>query len=186
VTVKPRLPSNLKNIELQKGASVQKVVFNSRVAVWNARSMMNKSTHVSDLIINHNLSILAITEAWLKGDVRDDPCLADISNTLPDFAIHQLPRLCKDGGGICVILKKGYVVKYVPHKFNSFECLELSISSGEKDAIQLFVVYRPSTITINKQFFDEFSTLLESASLASGQLLISGDFNIHMDDVKCY
>ena len=43
----------------------------------------------------HKLDMLTITEAWCKGDERDHFFFADITNTLPDFQIHQLPRTGK-------------------------------------------------------------------------------------------
>ena len=181
----PTRSKNLINIKLCKGATSKNVILKSRIATWNSQSMMNKSADVCDFIINRNLDILAITEAWLKGDERDHPALADITTTLPDFVIHQLPRIGKSGGGICVIMRKGYDIKSVPHKFNTFECLELSISSSLRNALQLCVVYRPGSALVSKQFFEEFSCLLESATLASGQLVITGDFNIHMDNIDC-
>ncbi len=177
--------NNLINIKPSKGASIHNVILKSRIATWNSQSMMNKHASVSDLIIDQNLDILAITEAWLKGDDRDHPVLADISTTLPDYVIHQLARVNKGGGGICVIARKGYEISSVPHKFETFECLELSISTSCRDALQLFVVYRPGSVKITNKFFEEFSCLLEITTLASDHLAIIGDFNIHMDILDC-
>ena len=61
-----------------------------------------------DFVINQKLDVLAITEAWLKGNERDHPAIADISTTLPDYVMHQLPRIGKGGGGICVVARRGY------------------------------------------------------------------------------
>ncbi|XP_072044964.1 uncharacterized protein [Amphiura filiformis] len=146
---------------------------------------MNKSADVCDLIINRKLDILAITEAWLKGDGETTQSLPTSPKALSDYDIHQLPRIGQRGGGICVILHKGYDFTSVTHTFDTFECLELSISSSQRDALQLFVLYRPGSTSPSKLFFEEFSGLLESATLASGELVITGDFNIHMDDLDC-
>ena len=174
-------PRNLINIKPSKGASRENVILRSRIACWNAQSMMNKSADVCDFIINNNLDIFAITEAWQKGDERDHPVFADIIATLPDFQLFNLPRIGPNGGGICVIIRKGYEVKSVSHKFNTFDCLELSISSCERDVFQLFT-YRPGSTAPTTQFFEEFSCLIESTTLTSGQLVITGDFNVHMDE----
>ena len=49
-------------------------------------------------------------------------------------------------------------------------------------------VYRPRPSEKNKLtaqlFFHEFSTLLEVVAVASGHLIITGDFNFHMDDIN--
>ena len=40
----------------------------SNMAVWNAQSMMNKTTIICDFIQSEHLDVLALTEAWFKGD----------------------------------------------------------------------------------------------------------------------
>ncbi|XP_072016947.1 uncharacterized protein [Amphiura filiformis] len=176
-------PKELVTIKLETGAqiSTSKPVLKSRIATWNGQSVIEKAADVCDFILNEKLDILAITEAWWKGDERDHTFLADITNTLPDHQIHYLPRSGKSGGGICVILRKGYGVKTTPHKYSSFECLELSISNGLKDVVNLIVIYRSGSANLTKQFFSDFSCLLESTAGASEHLIITGDFNIHMD-----
>ena len=51
--------------------------------------------------------------------------------------------------------------------------------------IRVIVVYRPPPSATNKLttslFLSEFTTLLENLSITSGELLILGDFNLHVD-----
>ena len=98
---------NLINVKLS-GAQTHKrkpaCILKSRIGTWNAQHITNKASDVCDLILNYRLDVLAITESWLKGDQSDHCVLADITSTMPDFKIHQLPRSNgKSGGGICVI-----------------------------------------------------------------------------------
>jgi hypothetical protein len=64
------------------------------------------------------------------------------------------------------------------------ELLDLQISCGPS-SIRLVTVYRPPRLKKNHSmpavFFDEFSTLLETLTLAPGYLLLHGDFNFHMN-----
>ena len=69
-------------------------------------------------------------------------------------------------------------------ELRSFEYSEWDIKS-ETDRIHLIIIYRtpysdahPVTTSV---FFEEFSSFLESAVFCSSHLLITGDFNIHMD-----
>lgn len=172
---------NLVQIDLQKQISTQAKVLASKLAVWNARSMMNKSVDVCDLIIRQKVDICAITEAWLKGNDKDHVVLADMDTTLQDFDFHQLPRVGKSGGGICVILRKGYGVQTTAFNFESFECLQLTISIGPGDCLNLFVIYRSGSSKCNNKYFSDFSSLLETIALSPGQLVICGDFNIHVN-----
>eukprot|EP00057_Strongylocentrotus_purpuratus_P013151 XP_011667625.1 PREDICTED: RNA-directed DNA polymerase from mobile element jockey-like [Strongylocentrotus purpuratus] len=39
-----------------------------KLGLWNARSMTNKTHAITDLIVEHDLDVLVITESWLSGD----------------------------------------------------------------------------------------------------------------------
>ncbi|XP_063951767.1 uncharacterized protein LOC135153244 [Lytechinus pictus] len=159
----------------------------TRIGLWNARSLMNKETEVCDFIISERIDVLAVTESWLRGDGRDSPTIAGIQNTLQDFKLLKLPRKGKRGGGLCVILRNSFSTKKKPHVFDTFECLEVTASSrkmSSQRSLSLFVIYRPPSCLRGQSFghfLIEFSKLLESANLLLNQVVILGDFNIHVD-----
>ena len=68
----------------------------------------------------------------------------------------------------------------------SFEYSEWNFSIFHH-SIKLIVVYRPPySVThpiLPGKFFDEFSNYLEDIVLCPEMLLISGDFNFHLDDM---
>ena len=70
---------------------------------------------------------------------------------------------------------------------DSFEYMETLVKT-QSDIIRLVTVYRPPSSGKNgiatTKFFEEFHILLDSYVTLSGQLLIVGDFNIHLDN-KC-
>lgn len=159
----------------------------SHLALWNARSLSKKSTAVCDTVLSENIDIMLITESWLKDDVRDSPIIADITNSLPDHQVFQQSRSSR-GGGVCAILRKGYSVKRnTTSVFKSFEHLDLRVESGFTH-LRIIVVYRPPPSKKNKlsasQFFDEFSTFLETVSIPTHNLIIAGDFNFHLDAIS--
>ncbi|XP_071501393.1 uncharacterized protein [Diadema antillarum] len=157
----------------------------TRIAVWNAQSMMNKPDSICDFVMSESLDILAITEAWLRGDDRDSPTLAQIQNTLRGYHILTSPRKGKVGGSICVVLRQNFGTNMVIHSYTSFECTELTLHSTRSNVLSLIIIYRPpgSMGRSAAQFLSDFSRLLESASLRDNQLAICGDFNFHMDNV---
>ena len=95
------------------------------------------------------------------------------------------PRSGRHGGGTGVLFRNNLTVNRVSAaELRSFEYSEWNIKAGTR-RIRLVVVYRipysdihPVSTTI---FFDEFAKFLESAVLCTDQLLITGDFNIHVD-----
>ena len=77
---------------------------------WNAQSMNNKTTLICDHIKSNHVDIMAISESWLYGDDRDKKTLADVNTMLPDHNLYHKPRKARGGGGVCVIIKKGFTV----------------------------------------------------------------------------
>ncbi|XP_072022865.1 uncharacterized protein [Amphiura filiformis] len=144
-----------------------------------------KSSAICDFIIHHHVDVLAITETWLTGTVRDNRAIADIQNTLPHFVIHHKHRLNSRGGGVAVIVRKGINVDFnTTGDFSTFEYLDLNVTS-QSSSFRLIVLYRPPPNRINKftfsAFQDEFSSLLETCTASSSRILLAGDFNIHVD-----
>ena len=59
----------------------------------------------------------------------------------------------------------------------------MDVTLINRKSIRALVVYRqPETGAAIDLFFNEFSCLLEEVVFCSGELLIIGDFNSHMDD----
>ena len=137
------------------------------------------------MIIEQKLDILAITESWLSGDERDDYPLADLKTTLPHFKIYHAPRVQQRGGGVCLLVHQGLEVKLNDtHNFRSFEYMDSTIFH-RPSSLRLFTIYRPPPSTKNKLtaklFFEEFSTLLETVIIYQGHVLMTGDFNFHVN-----
>ena len=158
-----------------------------RFATWNIRSINKKAATICDLVISQRIDILAVTETWLSPGNDSDPTLATVLSTLQDFDFLHLPRSMKAGGGVGVFLRKGFHVKQNSTiDFKSMEYMDLTISSSNSSMCFL-VVYRPPPSKANKLtsriFLDEFSILVEVlGATAGGHLIITGDFNFHVDD----
>lgn len=157
-----------------------------KLAVWNVRSLGNKSSVIADLVLSKNLDILILTETWLNGDNTDDLKINDLLNTLCDHEFISAPRQGK-GGGIGILLRKGFTLQREQvENFSTFEHLNLLVTAGSV-SIRLIAVYRPPPSKKNKftikAFLDEFSTLTESLVITTGKVVIAGDFNFHVNDI---
>ena len=156
-------------------------------ALWNARSLNNKTHMFCDLMISNRIDIAALTETWLSGDNRDNIPLAQISSTLQNFNFHHIPRVGRVGGGVAICINKSYQVKRfeLDRIFTSFEHIDVLITSHRQVPVRLVVLYRPqrtaSGQSTDQLFLEEFATLMEQLVSSSHQLMIVGDFNYHLD-----
>ncbi|ELU14778.1 hypothetical protein CAPTEDRAFT_210004 [Capitella teleta] len=69
----------------------------------NPWSVCNKTTSLSDFIIDHEIDILCLTETWLTGSEKDDPIIAEL---VPNgYNIRHTPRESR-GGGTAIIHRR--------------------------------------------------------------------------------
>jgi len=73
--------------------------------------------------------------------------------------------------------KQGYRITHLIHLS---VCMDMTFV-GHK-SLRVIVIYRPPDCTTSALFSEEFSSLLEEITLCHQELLIWGDFNIHIDD----
>ena len=144
---------------------------------------------ICDLVVSKRLDILALNETWMQEHgANSDPALASVINTLQDFDFIQTPRSNGRGGGVGIFLRKGFNVKRnTTLALRSIEYMDLSISSSHS-SMRFIVIYRPPPTKANKlttrMFFDEFHQLLEVLGAVTGNLVVTGDLNFHVDDAN--
>jgi exonuclease III len=135
----------------------------------NPWSVCNKTTSLSDFIIDHETDILCLTETWLTGSEKDDPIIAEL---VPNgYNIRHTPRESR-GGGTAIIHRSSLNVHQTPlvtamSEFSTFEYQECLLSGAR--TLRLCIVYRPPNNRSHTmgQFFEEFSNLMEVFSRSS-------------------
>ena len=99
--------------------------------VWNALSLKTKVSSLRDLMLSCSLDLLSVTESWLTSN--DSITIADLTNSLEDYALHHLPRSTRRGGGLAVMARKrASCFPKLACIFSLFENFDSAITSGSK------------------------------------------------------
>ncbi len=145
------------------------------VGLWNCQSAVNKADFISAFSLQSTLSILGLTETWIRPEDSATP--AALSH---NFSFSHTPRQVGQGGGTGLLISNYW--KYSTHSplgyHNSFESHAITVTDPIK--LQIVVIYRPPG-QILATFLEELDGLLSSFMDDSTPLLVFGDFNIHLD-----
>lgn len=146
---------------------------------WNVRSVKIKALSLKDYTVEHDLDFLALTETWLHSGESDNFFVGELCPK--GYFFHHTPRENSRGGGVGIIVKKSLRVKKLcSANFSSFENV-VALAEYPIRSIRFFIIYRPPSSQI-KAFLEYFVSLLEQLVPISGNLLIVGAFNFHLDD----
>ena len=173
---------NLMPLLRASGTAVQNVSSTDlNFCLLNAQSLNNKAGEFIDLVCEYKPDVVALTETWFFPTESASRTLC----TPAGYKLLDYPRTSRSGGGTGVMFRDNLTVKKgEAAELRSFEFSEWEIKA-ETDRIHLIIIYRtpyseahPVTTSV---FLEEFSTSLETAVFCTNHLLITGDFNIHMD-----
>ena len=151
-----------------------------RIAIQNVRSVRNKTNFLRDFIIENKLDIFGITESWLRDDERHI-----IGNILPDgYSFYSVPRREGKGGGVLLLFKSNLKIKFEDQNFTTFENIQCSIVRDK--TYHFCLIYRPPPNPkngfTNDKFISEFSQQISDLLIRPSEFVITGDFNIHLDN----
>jgi hypothetical protein len=146
---------------------------------------LDKPASIQEFISDNNLNLLSLSETWLPPDT-----LPSTLNSLtpPNFSIINSPRTTGRGGGLAVIFHSNLSVsKLITASFTSFESLSVRVTttlSTNPFSFILLTIYRPPSSS-KATFISEFATLLEDLATSPSEIVITGDFNVHVDEPNC-
>ena len=169
---------NLRSINRYCGPSSQDANYLSFCTI-NTQSLNNKAAEFTDFICDYKPDVVTITETWFH--VNESAARVMYTPTGYNLLDHSRAGT----GGTAIMFRDNLsVCQCTAGEFQSFEYSEWKITSGTQ-RIHMIIICRPpyseAHPTTTSVFLAEFSQYLESAVLCTDQLLISGDFNIHVD-----
>ena len=159
----------------------------------NVRSLFapDRSVFISDILATENVDIFALSETFQN--INTTPAqLFDI--TPHNFQFIGQPRLNHNshpaktniGGGLGFLVKDLLCPELIHlPSFTSFESFGITVKSrGSK--LTIFNIYRPPDSSSYSKpfstFISEFSSFLSSSATVPDDFLITGDFNIHVNN----
>ena len=156
-----------------------------RLCLLNVRSINNKAMAVKDLVIDHDVDILVMTETWLRSlRAGNHVDLVIMMGTLcPNgYRFLHVPRPQGRGGGVGLLFEDSPEINSsVCDTFKTIELMDVRLRSLEY--VRILFIYRPPDSVPCAPFYEEFSRLLERIlGEHPGRLLIVGDLNFHLDD----
>ncbi len=144
------------------------------MGLWNCQSAVNKADFISAFSLQSTLSILGLTETWIRPEDSATP--AALSN---NFSFSHTPRqVGHDSTGLLISNKWKYSTHSPLCIYNSFESHVITVIAPIK--LQIVVIYSPPG-QILATFLEELDGLLFSFMEDGTPLLVFGDFNIHLD-----
>ena len=139
----------------------------------NTRFVKNKASTVKDFVVYKNIDLLALTESWLRPGNTDTNVIIELCPT--GYHLLHIPRQSRTGGGVALLYRKVFRITKqstgTKSNFKSCEHTNMLMRYSSTD-LRIAIVYRTSRASL---FFDEFASFLESLSITSTPLLITGD-----------
>ena len=173
---KNRSPANILSIPRHIPPSCEPLYpENISMAILNIRSLSGKTFLINDLICERKLDCMFLTETWLN----KNGSAALIEASPPNYSFFQSIRTGKKGGGTATITTDALCCRSISFDdFASFEYHAIVLKC--QPPVLTVTVYRPP-----KQcptFLTDFSELLSIIHTNYDKIIITGDFNIHVDN----
>ena len=153
---------------------------------WNGRAIKEKTQDIKDFRLSNDIDIYLLAETWLSSE-NHSSTITELKDNTCNFINY--PRPFSDrGGGLGVIYKKqlSIVREIPPIILTSMQVLQLTLTVFSKK-YTIVVIYRSESSHNHKYkmttFFKELRELLSHYNTCKNDLIITGDFNIHVNDL---
>ena len=148
-----------------------------KFGTFNARSIKNKTLHINELIKDLEIDVFALTETWLRNEENNAVLINEMLP--PGMKYFGKNRTYSRGGGVGICLREDIFNKVEienDEQRQSFEHLSVNLSLNRLK-LKTIVMYR-NLDHIN--FIDEFDSFLNEKYEDCQNLIIMGDFNLHL------
>ena len=154
---------------------------------WNGQSIVDKSQVITDFRTDNDIDIYLFVETWLSED-NHSKVISELKGETCNFINYPRPYSGR-GGGIGCLYKKQLSIHHSvpPLTLTSMQALELCLSVYSKK-YTIVVIYRSEPVDKHKYamstFFKEFSELLAYYNNKKNEVIFTGDFNFHVNNLN--
>ena len=178
--------SNIKCIDIIDLMDIQPANKTFTISTVNVRSMRNKTEEIQEVLLTNSLQLVLLTETWLSPE--DDVSWINSQNyNMCGYKIDCVSRGSR-GGGVALVTQQDISVHKLDCQTDLFYEYGLWRLEAYGKTITVMGVYRPpqgsANALPNSIFVDRFLDKLEDIIAAHRNLIILGDFNIHLDDLN--
>ena len=144
-----------------------------------------KINYLTDYMKCETIDIAVVTETWLTNSGIDTIWIDSNGFAKDGYQISAVNRISKKGGGASLIHRSNItVIKVDQEQHRSFESAHW-MTTIRNYTLNILALYHPpysarQKIT-NTMFIDDLTNYLMDWMASYGNILISGDFNIHID-----
>ena len=148
--------------------------------LWNAGSLQNKLDDFIAQLEDGDIDVAAVTETWFTSQQNSNTAV--IKNKGYSITHFNRDPDERKGGGVAIIYRNNFKVNSTKtYKFDSFECALVSLTCSFSQQFTFIVVYRYCELA-PAQFLTEFYDFIDSIFINFKNLLILGDFNLHVNE----
>ena len=172
--------TNLIEIKTMKSLGLDKTNRKFTFILNNVQSINNKQDIITELLEDSNADLAVLTESWLMES--DDIWVQGSEFHRHNYKIDECHRKGRKGGGLALVAKQNLKVKREEHRITAeLEYAKWKVTSSNS-LLNILGVYRPPDSSIPR-FLDIFIELLVDIVTSNMNLVVLGNFNIHVNDI---
>ena len=152
------------------------------------QSIKNKQLILHQYLVENNINLCVLTETWLSDTEAAQVWLQCSSVNSDGFKCFTSYRQSRRGGGLALISRDRYkVVSLETGQLQSFQFAKWRITLKHMTLTVLGIYHSPysdQSQTTNHDFVDEFMDWIAEYIMNDTNVIILGNFNLHVNDLN--
>ena len=177
---------NLIYVDKTRATGIKQHTEKVNIMLINVQSIKSKELQLYKVIKEENISQCVVTEMWLSNKIEDDTLVKCTVLNNDNLKLANVNRIGRKGGGIALVYCNNLKVRHLEvANWMSFEYAPWGLQhKGIK--MTIIAIYRAPYSTMNQatiqSFFEEFTDWMATESNEYSNIIVQGDFNIHINN----